>query len=558
MNGLHLTADLYGCANTAALVDLDGLAALCRAEVATAGLTAVGERWHRFPDTAMGPGGVTGAVLLAESHIALHTWPERAGVTLDVYVCNYGQDNSARAESLLSRLIAHFAPAHAQEGRVLRGTVEPDDVRSLERRERDQPLDANLQRQLAQAYEATGDTVKAAAARFAAEALETRQPALLYNLATGYFRHGHVDLAEKWYRTTLTLDPSYASAHENLALILRDSGRGEEAEQHLHTAYQQQWLFEEAGAKQEAKVLLLCAAGLGNVPVEHTLPIDRFARVRCMVEYAPDDVVAQSPACDLIFNLAGDPDVPAASSARLADILRTAKRPVLNGLDAVAWTRRDRLAERLAGIPNIVVPQVRRVELAGQGTAVLLEALGDASYPLILRPAASHGGQGVVLASNAAAVQAAPLGDAQVVYTTAYHDFAGEDGLYRKYRIIYVDGKPYPYHLAISGSWLVHYFSADMLACDWKLEEEQRFLANPESELGARAMRAIEAIGERLGLHYGGIDFSVLPDGKVLVFEANATMLVHPEQANGPLAHKNTYIQAIVDATAEMVRRYAG
>jgi len=64
---------------------------------------------------------VTGALLLAESHLALHPWPERAGVTLDVYVCNYGADNSARAEALLARLEAAFAAGRIERQRLQRG-----------------------------------------------------------------------------------------------------------------------------------------------------------------------------------------------------------------------------------------------------------------------------------------------------------------------------------------------------------------------------------------------------------------------------------------------------
>ena len=91
---------------------------LCLAAVAEAGLTAVGELFHRFvPAPAAGgagsapPSGITGVVLLAESHVAVHTWPELEAATVDVYVCNFGADNSARAERLMDRLVAAFAPA---------------------------------------------------------------------------------------------------------------------------------------------------------------------------------------------------------------------------------------------------------------------------------------------------------------------------------------------------------------------------------------------------------------------------------------------------------------
>lgn len=122
MNGLHLTADLSGCARLALLTDGDGLARQARAAAEGAGLAVVGEHWHRFPDSAGGePGGITGMLLLAESHVALHTWPELASVTLDVYVCNYGGDNTAKARALMAALIAAFEPAAAQRQELQRG-----------------------------------------------------------------------------------------------------------------------------------------------------------------------------------------------------------------------------------------------------------------------------------------------------------------------------------------------------------------------------------------------------------------------------------------------------
>ena len=118
MQGLHLTAELHECAlANPALTDVATLRALCLRAVAAAGLQAVGEIFHRFA----APGGVTGVVLLAESHVAVHTWPELAAVTLDVYVCNLHADNSARAESLLATLEAAFAPGSSRLQRIDRG-----------------------------------------------------------------------------------------------------------------------------------------------------------------------------------------------------------------------------------------------------------------------------------------------------------------------------------------------------------------------------------------------------------------------------------------------------
>lgn len=119
MEGLHLTADLRHCGHPqhAIFRDPDTLRDTCLAAVAAAGLQAVGTLFHRFP----APGGVTGVVLLAESHLAVHTWPELAAVTLDVYVCNLQADNSARAEHLLAALLPAFAPGQVQRQRLQRG-----------------------------------------------------------------------------------------------------------------------------------------------------------------------------------------------------------------------------------------------------------------------------------------------------------------------------------------------------------------------------------------------------------------------------------------------------
>ncbi|NCT82212.1 MAG: adenosylmethionine decarboxylase [Comamonadaceae bacterium] len=121
MKGLHLTADLRGCDPAAGrMFDPELLSRLCRDAVARSGLTGVAELMHRFGPVD-GQSGVTGVVLLAESHLAVHTWPELGAVTLDVYVCNYGGDNSEKARTLLEALIDLFEPAEVSRQQLLRG-----------------------------------------------------------------------------------------------------------------------------------------------------------------------------------------------------------------------------------------------------------------------------------------------------------------------------------------------------------------------------------------------------------------------------------------------------
>ncbi len=121
MNGLHLIAELYACQGDRRLLDdVETLRTLCLSLCEAPGLTPLGALFHQFGDREQ-PGGVTGAIILAESHLAVHTWPETGGVTLDLYVCNFSQDNRGAAREVSARLIAAFAPLRRVEREIERG-----------------------------------------------------------------------------------------------------------------------------------------------------------------------------------------------------------------------------------------------------------------------------------------------------------------------------------------------------------------------------------------------------------------------------------------------------
>ncbi|MCG2575837.1 S-adenosylmethionine decarboxylase [Dechloromonas sp. XY25] len=122
MNGLHLIADLHDCrCAPVLLLDAAELERYCVDACRRHGLTVVGRLFHAFRDTHGEPAGVTGTVVLAESHLALHTWPEIRAVTLDIYVCNFSGDNSARARALFDEAVARFTPGQLEKKEVARG-----------------------------------------------------------------------------------------------------------------------------------------------------------------------------------------------------------------------------------------------------------------------------------------------------------------------------------------------------------------------------------------------------------------------------------------------------
>jgi len=119
MNGLHILAEFHDCTcPSALLLRVEDLRALCLSACGDPGLTVVAEAFHGFGTTGA-PAGATGAVVLAESHLAVHTWPELGSVTVDLYVCNFSQDNRAAAERAYQRLEAAFQP-----GRTVRRDIE--------------------------------------------------------------------------------------------------------------------------------------------------------------------------------------------------------------------------------------------------------------------------------------------------------------------------------------------------------------------------------------------------------------------------------------------------
>lgn len=431
-----------------------------------------------------------------------------------------------------------------------------------------EPSDPALHRALAGERRAAGDELGALAHLIAAQTLEAfatgapdRSALALSNVGTGYFMKGERGAAARWYRLVLTLDPNLAVPYQNLAAIYHDVGREAEAEACRRRAYEIQCVFTDGAGPPARRVLILCAGGTAaNIAFEDLVDAKTNFRIKYAIDYAAkleDDAL---PAFDIVFNAIGEPDVGAQLLDRLTHFADECRRPLLNSPRAVANTQRHRLPELLRDIPGAVTAPCIRLERPPTSLAELAGCLANTGivFPVLVRPVTAHGGEGLVRCETIEALHDQLLASDGAHYLTAFHDSQDANGLYRKYRVIFVDGAPFPYHLAISSHWMVHYFSADMEGQAARLDEERRFLANPAAALGTDAMAVIAAIGRRLGLDYAGIDFSILPDGRVLVFEANATMLAHKERAGGPLAHKNLYVQAIFDAFGRMLARRCG
>lgn len=415
------------------------------------------------------------------------------------------------------------------------------------------PDDAVFYADLTRGFRAAGLEAEAAAADMAAFALEQRSALMLYNLATSYLMTQRPARAEKWYRSALRIDPELVIAHQNLASILEMDGRRESAQYHRDQAYRRQSLFVEVAKLPKRSVLILCSAATGNVPFDILLPQHSTQRIKWVMEYASDDQIERLPPYDMVFNAIGDQDVTACSQDVVRSFLRRCARPLFNAPEAVARTARELIPDLLSDIEHVLAPRTVRLRRPGSGGLARALIGSGIRSPFLLRPTGSHGGDRLQLIAAPTAV-AVPAVD-QDYYASAYHEYCSEDGYYRKYRVIFVDRQPFPDHLAISPHWQVHYATADMLSHQWKRDEEQRFLQDPTAVLGEPAMQALRMIGQRLDLDFCGIDFSLLPDGRILAFDINASMPVQLEQSHAGLAFKKPHIQRILDAFDVMLSR---
>ena len=411
--------------------------------------------------------------------------------------------------------------------------------------------DPTAQLDLAHAYAEHGRPADAERYFKRALAMAPRLAAAHAGLGALYLSVAIEDGAEHHCRLALDCEPGDALASQTLAEILERRGEAEAASVLLDEAYARQSLFLEPAPRSRMTVLVLSTRSAGNIPYRHLMPPDQYTRLIWYMEHARDAQMDALPPYDLVFNAIGDPDLAGPSEWAMSRFLEHCPRPVLNDPARVARTSRSLTPVALGDLADVVVPAAICIERAAIAALGLRGAVVEAGFapPLLVRPIGSHGGKGLhrALDWNELDAAGAAIGERDL-HVTAYQDYRSPDGLYRKGRAIFVDGRPFPYHWAASSHWMVHYDDSGTAADPARRAEERRFLEDPAAAVGERAWAAIANIGERLGLDYCGLDFSILPDGRVLVFEANATMLAHPEDEAGPLAYKNPAVRAIVDA----------
>ena len=235
-------------------------------------------------------------------------------------------------------------------------------------------------------------------------------------------------------------------------------------------------------------------------------------------------------------------------------------RPALNDPRFLPGLERETLARSLAGVDGICSPTavaVTRRDLDAHletGASIGL----DGPYPCLIRPMYSHAGNGLKLARNRTEL-AAYLGTSfeRHFYLTAFEDYAGIDGLYRKSRIAFIDRQPFLCHMAVSRNWMVHYLNADMTGSAEKRAEEAAAMVDFDDGFASRHAAAFEALHERLGFDFYSIDCAETRDGRLLVFEADSAAIIHLMDPPDLFPYKQPQMAKVFAAFEAMLRRRA-
>jgi len=376
------------------------------------------------------------------------------------------------------------------------------------------------------------------------------------NLANVLRENGELAAAREHYEVALRLQPDHAEAHQGLAGILTELGDPSGAARHRQMGFASQPVvpLPYRGERPPVSLLLLAASEGGNIPMRHFLDDRIFQTFIVFVEFYNPAIPL--PPHRLVFNAIGDADLASPALAAAQSVLALTTAPVLNAPTAVASTGRSDNAQRLAGIPGVVTPgavTLPRALLAGSDVATTLARHGF-EFPLLIRTPGFHTGRYFLRVETFAELPAALAelpGDDLTVFR--YLDARGPDGKVRKYRVMMIDGALYPLHVAISSHWKIHYFTADMADNPEHRAEDAEFLENMPGVLGPRAMAALGEIQSRLGLDYAGIDFGLNASGEILLFEANATMVVNPPEPDEKWAYRRPAVERICSAVRRML-----
>jgi len=376
-------------------------------------------------------------------------------------------------------------------------------------------------------------------------------------LGKAHFELNELEPAIASFEEAVALNPRDAESINWIGALKQSLGDQAGAQAAYAESAQIQPLIKRPAARQPAefRVLALYAPFGGNTPTEYLFQ-DAFFDTDTLALFASReyDTAQLGQNIQLVINLVSDADQTEALLPLAAELVDRLGLPTLNHPRQVQQTTRDAVAGLLQGIPGCRIPQALRLKAGAERTEAALKAMLPFTSTALVRPVGTHGGDDFEKVEDVAALSAflseRPDHDH---YLIEYIDYVSADGLFRKYRFIFIDDQILPYHLCIGRDWKLHHINTDMAHQPWMQQEETAFLNDSSAVFGPAQVQALHAIRSRVGLDYCGIDCGLDAAGNVVVFEVNASMLVHAR--NEGFLYKTPAVERIKLAYDAMLRK---
>jgi len=326
----------------------------------------------------------------------------------------------------------------------------------------------------------------------------------------------------------------------------------------FHQLYRSPCLSE----KPKLRVLALAAAidmG-GNTPIEFLLE-NSGVELQTLYVVSGVDLPTPLPEHDVAIVIASDSEECLDALRKIDGLAPRWPRPLLNLPRFVRNLDRDKLHRLLRGIGGLDIPatiSVTREQLASisDSQTGISSVAAELKFPIIARPRGTHAGVGLSRIDGAAALaQYLTERTEQEFFVARFVDFSSQDGLFRKYRIVFIGGKPYACHMAIADRWDIWYLNAGMAFSAEKRLEEERFMRDFDHDFARRHKNALAAVAKRVGLDYFTVDCAENKNGELLIFEADNTAVVHNMDSPEVFPYKPPQMRKIFDAFIAMLYR---
>ena len=319
-----------------------------------------------------------------------------------------------------------------------------------------------------------------------------------------------------------------------------------------------------SAAAPKLRVLALAAAidmG-GNTPIEFLLE-DSGIELLTLYVIPGVGLPAPLPDHDVAIVIASDSEECRGALRIIDEAAAQWPRPLLNSPQRVCNLDRDKLHRLLHGIEGLDIPAticVTRTQLSdvARSNVSFSDIAAELTFPVIARPRGSHAGVGLAKLDDPGAIDRyLAERPEQEFFVARFVDYASDDGLFRKYRVVFVGGRPYACHMAVADRWDIWYLNAGMSGNPAKRLEEQTFMSTFDIGFGRRHRTALAAMAESIGLDYFTVDCAENKRGELLIFEADNTAVVHNMDSPEVFPYKPAQMRAVFEAFATMLVRRA-